>query len=1224
MVAFGTLAAYAFSVNRKAKREKAAALAAELAKNKISFVGQDASGNWSVKDSGMDFGNGFTASYMKIGDSVQKLDTPVTYEDVYNFNGNPLTENQIIQAGETRGEPIDISTFRKIGQIGSDGKYNYFPFAQKELFPEKEPPVKSSKIFYKSGVAGDDTEYQSFGDAKAAGGNKNTIEKFTQELEDNIIVKQDIAFVDVPKDDIVKSFKLFYRSGVEGDTTEYATYGEAKAAGGTDQTIEKITVKSENDKIVEKDVSFVTVPEEKIKTKPNNVYRVVSKDGQSETIHNTLSSALAAAGPDGVIFQDTQQVNIKDDTVVSIDEGINPIKIDEPPENTSIIYRVGNKQQGDEITNEFTSIDAALDYAEQNNIDNISTISVTTKGDSTKENLESDKTVQEIKKNIEGEAKDTKQTMTRVRGLNGEFYYGSSVADAKENMPPGVQLDPKFEPTEGEVEIRDGKVIPLGKFAKLEGAIEDAEKTLDRSDINQVSVTLIELNSQGQPIPDGKGGKKTITISGKEYDDLVASDSIQGNFIPIQEYRVNVDGKSETIDLSSKSGELLKAIDNAVGANNNTYLKFTGDQNEFLGEFKFDTSTNAGSAGSQIQGFLRNNPSIAILMKNTFQGKTRALDDDNINLINFRDVIIPLLFDEYRNVAQEATSGVIPLSDQVKLDTINYLKETYGPNFFDNIPGLEEEMNIRNKMAEREQVNNILKKLNPNGDKIVSLSEIPINDNNDTIIMPTVIPEKYTDVFKVASAKLVNKLGITNDVASQRLASLIVGERTKDGISKLVYDNNGNIKPAKNQPVFDYLQDLLNKNVEGYDSQLDLLMDMVKVVDEGQQAQVYKGENVGITNQIKEDFAFITRGNVDEGLALIQTLSAGGSNNWKMLAKKRLGPDWKKSPEWDGAMAVSNAALNAKKTINSMISTYFMADGTPIGLNTLQGSFKLHFNDIRAFVPKLVSEIVDVKLTGFGKNDLYMQDFTRAKNLTKEEVGQQYASTISYYTSAVDDPSVKLKYTVGMENAAKQKNKEALDQIIQESQSNDEETRKLAQRKYYKFMIAYQMAAAIQGGTGGRTISDQDVQNILAALNFGEGVLGLTKDYKHELATLEAARDMMDYLYKINNAKLDTSNPGKIFAAFKFQELTEDSDLNGLTLTSETIARFIEEDGSRRMMEKEGSIAGQVEFSKDEIVKAFNLQRTYQGLDEITSYDDILEKYNEAEIIDLVNSLSRS
>ena len=45
--------------------------------------------------------------------------------------------------------------------------------------------------------------------------------------------------------------------------------------------------------------------------------------------------------------------------------------------------------------------------------------------------------------------------------------------------------------------------------------------------------------------------------------------------------------------------------------------------------------------------------------------------------------------------------------------------------------------------------------------------------------------------------------------------------------------------------------------------------------------------------------------------------------------------------------------------------------------------------------------------------------------------------------------------------------------------------RKLAIRQYHKYMLAYQLAAAIQGGTGGRTISDQDVENIMRALNFG-------------------------------------------------------------------------------------------------------------------------------------------
>ena len=53
----------------------------------------------------------------------------------------------------------------------------------------------------------------------------------------------------------------------------------------------------------------------------------------------------------------------------------------------------------------------------------------------------------------------------------------------------------------------------------------------------------------------------------------------------------------------------------------------------------------------------------------------------------------------------------------------------------------------------------------------------------------------------------------------------------------------------------------------------------VKVVDEGQQAQVYKGENVGITNQIKEDFAFITRGNVDVELERFEQLKADPFKN---------------------------------------------------------------------------------------------------------------------------------------------------------------------------------------------------------------------------------------------------------------------------------------------------------------------------------------------------------
>ena len=42
---------------------------------------------------------------------------------------------------------------------------------------------------------------------------------------------------------------------------------------------------------------------------------------------------------------------------------------------------------------------------------------------------------------------------------------------------------------------------------------------------------------------------------------------------------------------------------------------------------------------------------------------------------------------------------------------------------------------------------------------------------------------------------------------------------------------------------------------------------------------------------------------------------------------------------------------------------------------------------------------------------------------------------------------------------------------------------RLALRGYYRFMSAYALASAVQGGTGGRTISDQDVANFLKAFN---------------------------------------------------------------------------------------------------------------------------------------------
>ena len=54
---------------------------------------------------------------------------------------------------------------------------------------------------------------------------------------------------------------------------------------------------------------------------------------------------------------------------------------------------------------------------------------------------------------------------------------------------------------------------------------------------------------------------------------------------------------------------------------------------------------------------------------------------------------------------------------------------------------------------------------------------------------------------------------------------------------------------------------------------------------------------------------------------------------------------------------------------------------------------------------------------------------------------------------------------------------------------------------YLKFSLAYQMSMALQGGSGGRTISDQDVDNMLRALNM-DGVLQDADQVKASLTTI--------------------------------------------------------------------------------------------------------------------------
>ena len=119
---------------------------------------------------------------------------------------------------------------------------------------------------------------------------------------------------------------------------------------------------------------------------------------------------------------------------------------------------------------------------------------------------------------------------------------------------------------------------------------------------------------------------------------------------------------------------------------------------------------------------------------------------------------------------------------------------------------------------------------------------------------------------------------------------------------------------------------------------------------------------------------------------------------------------------------------------------------------------------------------------------------------------------------------------VGQNDVLFKQRQDDMRQIAKELSSSNSQERLLAQRKYYRMMIAYQMAAAIQGGTGGRTISDQDVDNILKAL----GGASASSTPEAEIAGIDAALTLMQEIYQFNK---DLSNtPETRYIALKHQE----------------------------------------------------------------------------------------
>ena len=185
----------------------------------------------------------------------------------------------------------------------------------------------------------------------------------------------------------------------------------------------------------------------------------------------------------------------------------------------------------------------------------------------------------------------------------------------------------------------------------------------------------------------------------------------------------------------------------------------------------------------------------------------------------------------------------------------------------------------------------------------------------------------------------------------------------------------------------------------------------------------------------------MTQGNdeIIESLGAIQKTSS---------TRVKKGSDWKYNDA--DRMAQHDAANKAKYSVNALKEN-IKESGTTVGVPSLTAELILRVRSTGEGMQKIFGNFKDMGAQGQleDRNGKLDNIFSSMENFSFG--GKNY--------NAVD----ALNYTG--------------DDVQSKAAKN------AAERHFLKFSIAYQLSMALQGGSGGRTISDQDVENILNALN---------------------------------------------------------------------------------------------------------------------------------------------
>jgi len=762
----------------------------------------------------------------------------------------------------------------------------------------------------------------------------------------------------------------------------------------------------------------------------------------------------------------------------------------------------------------------------------------------------------------------------------GRFVYGEDVATVKD------QGAVKFGQADDEGLTPDGKI----KTGSISWFTPDKEETKKES---KQFATVYKLDENGERIDD------------KQHDiPLYVYREDPKKYEPVVGYEKDETGARKTIDIGIQSASAAKgAMDVADSLFDIKHKDKEGKKQHFVISTK-------GSATPQTQltkfrNWIENLPRKP---DGTPDWTTAGLDDDGITKI--RNYAVNLVADN-TTVKDPTTNEMVP-SVTLLADQIAYVRTNFP--VLSTIPQLEDFVKVRAGLDDLDTVRELTQRnsISPDGNaQSVVVAKVPRNlpataldpkASPDApalaVKAPVAIPfdPKYNNTVAFVMSQLApNQTEREIEDAKLAFKTLVNFERNPNGSVKT--GPQGQVVIAKDQPKLDFVDYLVKTKDTGSTPFFTSFQNMLKLGSER------KVTNAAVEGDIKMAFNTAFTGDFEGAMSVISAFSPRfGPARTRLLFRQMTGKnDALFAKERKSRVQQADSAANAISVIDKMMGTYYTRDGQFIDINTSLGQFyvsadgavHLFQQGMENILPGLVSIDQSQAVTA-AQNTIFGND-RNGKTSFMSIVDNQLPAADMLALANERGYQTVAKF-LDAERAARQENMTQFQESVSGLGSNDETVKNLALRNYYRFMVAYTMASAIQGGTGGRTISDQDVQNILRALKM-DSVFGQAST---EVEILQAAKEMLVDIEK--HSRAIGQGGVRAYAALKVQELSIGSV--GSNIRIGDIAERLEQGGgSGQPTAGDAAVAAMTNAEKLEKINAAQgkFGDTYTTIEEATA-----------------------